>query len=44
MEELTRLVQERDKADAELVRILKVDDQIIDAITDYWKCQQSGAD
>uniref|UniRef100_A0A6M3LPM9 Uncharacterized protein n=1 Tax=viral metagenome TaxID=1070528 RepID=A0A6M3LPM9_9ZZZZ len=44
MEELIMLAHERDKVESEFLRILKGDEHVLDAINDYWKCQQSGAD
>ena len=44
MEELKRLALLRDKAEAELLHILRIDGNIADAMRDYWKCQASGAE
>ena len=43
MEELKRLAQERDKTEAELLRIIRIDGNIADNMRDVWKCQNSGA-
>ena len=44
MKELKRLALLRDKAEAELLHLIRIDGNIADAISDFWKCQASGAE